>query len=238
MSAIVVCSGKGSPGATFVAANLAASMARAGEEPLLLDLDPAGGDLGCYLGLDPRRGLYPLLRMEGLDRRVRSTPGRGGRTAGFRVVGGLPEPSDLASAEVLAGALSAARASGRTVIADLGRVCETNAQVAARADLVLLVVRADLVSVLGAQRAVRQLEAAGTPRDAIRVVVSGHERRRPADLAEVGEALRLPVLAAVPLDRRAPQGARVSEPGRARGDSGGRSTPCRQRSAGARRRRR
>jgi hypothetical protein len=42
-------------------------------------------------------------------------------------------------------------------------------------------------------------------------VVSGHERRRPADLGEVGEALRLPVLASVPLDRRGARKALVSQ---------------------------
>lgn len=47
MSVIAVCSGKGSPGATFVAANLAAALSRANEEAVLLDLDPAGGDLCC-----------------------------------------------------------------------------------------------------------------------------------------------------------------------------------------------
>lgn len=211
MNAIVVCSGKGSPGATFLAANLAAAMARADQEPLLLDLDPAGGDLGCYLGLDPRRGLYPLLRMEGLIAGSARLLGEAEEREGFRVVGGFPESSGLASSEVLAGALSAARASGGTVISDVGRVCETNAQVAAVSDLVLLVVRADLVSVLGAQRAVRRLESAGTPREAIRVIISAHERRRPADLAEVGEALRLPVLAAVPLDRRGARKALVAQ---------------------------
>jgi Flp pilus assembly CpaE family ATPase len=211
LSAIVVCSGKGSPGATFLAANLAAGMARVDEGPLLVDLDPAGGDLGCYLALDPRRGLYPLLRMEGSITGSGRLLGEAEERGGFRVVGGFPDRSGLASAEVLAGALSAARASGATVIADIGRVCETNAQVAANSDLVLLVVRADLVSVLGAQRAVRQLGSAGTPRDVIRVIVSCHERRRPADLAEVGEALRLPVLAAVPLDRRGARKALLTQ---------------------------
>ena len=202
MSAIAVCSGKGSPGATFVAANLAAALSRANEETLLLDLDPAGGDLCCYLGLDPRRGLYPLLRMEGTvsgtDRLLTEAEER----SGFHVVVGFPESSDLASTGVLAGALAAASASGRIVVADLGRVVETNAPIAATCELVLLVVRADLVSVLGAERALRQLEAEGTRRERVTVVVSGHEKRRPADLAEVGEALRLSVLGAVPLDRR------------------------------------
>jgi MinD-like ATPase involved in chromosome partitioning or flagellar assembly len=49
----VVASGKGSPGATFVAVNLTAALARAKQDAVLLDLDPAGGDLCCYLGLDP-----------------------------------------------------------------------------------------------------------------------------------------------------------------------------------------
>lgn len=211
MSAIVVCSGKGSPGATFVAANLAAALARAKEETLLLDLDPAGGDLCCYLGLDPRRGLYPLLRMEGSISGTARLLTEAEERSGFHVVSGFPEPSDLASTGVLAEALAAASASGRILIADIGRVSETNALVAAKAELVLLVVRADLVSVLGAERALRQLEAGGTRRERITIVVSGHERRRPADLAEVGEALRLPVLGAVPLDRRGARKALVSQ---------------------------
>ncbi|MGH2659136.1 MAG: hypothetical protein ACRDHS_05560, partial [Actinomycetota bacterium] len=116
MSAIVVCSGKGSPGATFVAANLASAMARAKGAVLLLDLDPDGGDLCCYLRLDPRRGLYPLLRMEGSISETTRLLGEAEERSGFLVVCGFQEPSDLASAGVLAGALSAARGSGRTIL--------------------------------------------------------------------------------------------------------------------------
>ena len=75
----------------------------------------------------------------------------------------------------------------------------------------ILVVRADLVSVLGAERALRQLEAAGTDRERIRAVVSCHERRRPADLAEVGEALRLPIVGTIPLDRRGARKALIAQ---------------------------
>lgn len=205
MSTVAFCSGKGSPGASFVAANVAAAMARAGEEVLLVDLDPAGGDLCCYLGLDPRRGLYPLVRMErGIpapDRLLAEAE----QCAGFLAVCGFPEPSDLASPDVLQAALSAARTSGLTPLADLGRISEANATVAAEADRVVLVVRPDLVSVLGAERALRALEASGVPRERITAVLSGIERRRPGDVAEVREALGLPILGVVPLDR---QGAR------------------------------
>jgi Flp pilus assembly CpaE family ATPase len=211
MSVFALCSGKGSPGTSFVAVNVAAAMARAGEEPLLVDLDPAGGDLCCYLGLDPRRGLYPLLRMEGTipgpDRLLSEAEKR----SGFLAVCGFPQPSDLASPDVFRAALKAARGFGRTVLADLGRVSEANGTVAGEADRVILVVRPDLVSVLGAERALSGLAAAGVVREQISAVLSGIERRRPGDVAEVQEALGLPVLGAVFLDRRGARKALIAQ---------------------------
>lgn len=210
MSVVCVSSGKGSPGATFVASNLAAALARAGEEVLLLDLDPAGGDLCCYLGLDPRRGLYPLVRMEGgipgPERFITEAEER----AGFLAVCGFPEASDLASPELLASALRAGRAAGRTVVADLGRASDAVGAVAAEADRVVLVVRPDLVSVLGAERALRSIESS-VAGERIGVVVSGVERRRSGDLAEVREALRLPALGSVPLDRKGARKALLAQ---------------------------
>jgi Mrp family chromosome partitioning ATPase len=201
MSVIAASSGKGSPGATFVAVNLAAAMARTGEDVLLLDLDPSGGDVCCYLGLDPRRGLYPLLRMEGgipgPERLLEEAEER----AGFLAVCGFPEPSNLASSGMLLAAVQAGRGTGRTVLADLGRASEAAASVASRADRLLLVVRPDLVSVLGAERALRMLEPS-IARGRIGAVLSGLERRRPGDRAEVGEALRLPIAGALPPDAR------------------------------------
>jgi Flp pilus assembly CpaE family ATPase len=201
MSVIAVSSGKGSPGATFVAVNLAAAVARKGKEVLLLDLDPSGGDVCCYLGLDPRKGLYPLLRMEGgipgAERLLEEAELR----AGFLAVCGFPEPSDLASPEVLLAAVREGRGSRRTVLADLGRASEAAASVASEADRLLLVVRPDLVSVLGAERALRALEPS-IRRERIGLLLSGLERRRPGDRAEVGDALRLPIVGAVPPDAR------------------------------------
>lgn len=211
MSVVAICSGKCSPGATFVAGNLAAAMARAGEEVLLLDLDPSGGDLCCYLALDPRRGLYPLLRLEGGVPGPERLLAEAEERVGFLVVSGFPESSDMASPEVLAGILNTARATGRTVLADLGRASEAIETALGEADRVILVVRPDLVSVLGAERALRRLDGAGISRERVDVVVSGLERRRPADLAEVEEALRLPVLGSVPLDRRGARKALIEQ---------------------------
>jgi Flp pilus assembly CpaE family ATPase len=202
LTTIAICSGKGSPGTTFVAVNLSAAIARSGREALLVDLDPSGGDAGCYLALDPRRGLYPMLRLEGgvpeHGRLLAETEER----AGFLALSGFPERSDLASPQVLAAVVKTARAGAHTVLVDLGRILDVVASTAAEADRVILVVRPDLVSVLGAERALRRLEGGGVSRELIDVVVCGLDRRRPGDIAEVGEALGVEVLASVPFDRR------------------------------------
>lgn len=201
MTVVAIPSGKGSPGGTFVAVNLSAAMARAGRKVLLLDLDTSGGDVSCYLGLDPRRGLYPLLRLEGEapapDRLLAEAEER----AGFLAVSGLPEPGDVAS-EVLVRILQAARSTGRTVVADLGRASNASEAAVREADRVGVVVRPDLVSVLGAQRALRRLGTARVPLERVGVIISGLDRRRPGDRAEVQDALRIPVLHAIPFDRR------------------------------------
>lgn len=211
MSVIAVCSGKGSPGATFVAVNLAAAVARAGEQVMLLDLDPAGGDVAAYLGLDPRRGLYPLLKMDrglpGANALLREAQER----AGVFAVGGFPVASPVAAPASLAGVLAAARETERFVVADVGRVAESTAIVAASADLVVLVVRPDLVSVLGAERARRVLVDGGVAQSRIVGVVSGLERRRPADLAEVSRALGIPIAGAIPFERRAARKALIAQ---------------------------
>lgn len=65
MSLVAIAGGKGAPGSTFVAINLAAALSTKGGDVLLVDLDPHGGDISAWLGLHPRSGLYPLMRLEG-----------------------------------------------------------------------------------------------------------------------------------------------------------------------------
>ena len=211
MSVIAVCSGKGSPGATFVAVNLTAALARGREKALLLDLDPAGGDVAAYLGLDTRRGLYPLLRMHegipGLDALLREAE----RHAGIRAVCGFPEASACPAGPGLLAEMLRRAGESRSVLADLGRITPESAAVASEADLVLLVVRPDLVSVLGAERALRCLESGGVARGKIAVVVSGSERRRPADVAEVAQAIGIEVIGSIPFHRRSARKALTSQ---------------------------
>lgn len=201
MSTIALCSGKGAPGTTFCAINVASALRRSGADVLLLDLDPAGGDIAAYLGLDTRRGLYPLLRMDAGVPEPAALLAESEERAGVRVVCGFPETSALSRNVDLLGASVKRAGEDRSVVCDLGRVTDAGARIAARADLVVVVVRPDLVSVLGAERAVRGLVSEGVARDRICALVSGVERRRPADVSEVRTALDLEVIGSVSLHR-------------------------------------
>jgi Flp pilus assembly CpaE family ATPase len=149
--------------------------------------------------------------MEGIPNDPDRLLGEAEQRSGFLVLSGFPEASELASPETVGAALTAASASWWTLVVDIGRVSEASASVAAEADLVMLVVRPDLVSVLGAERALRLLKAASVTREKVAAVVCGLDRRRPADRAEVADALGIPVLGCVPLDRRGARKALLAQ---------------------------
>ncbi len=148
---LAVGSLKGSPGATTLALALADRWPAEGGEPLVVEADPAGGDLGARFGLAAGRGLVSLAaagrRGGGQPRpladHVQPLPG------GLQV---LPAPAGAEHARQVLGELagggwsllwSAAQADGQTLIVDCGRLDPlTPAAPALRAaDVLLLVVR-------------------------------------------------------------------------------------------------
>jgi Flp pilus assembly CpaE family ATPase len=210
MSVIAVCSGKGSPGATFVAVNLATALAR-GNDVLLLDLDPAGGDVAAYLGLDPRRGILPLLRMDNEIPKPEAIVHEAEDRDGLLALSGFPESSPIASSSVLSCLVDRAKQTDRTVVVDIGRITSDSALVAREADFILIVVRPDLVSVLGAERALKFLKERRVDLSLTASVISGLERRRPGDIAEVGKAMGISVVGTIPLHHRSARRALIAQ---------------------------
>lgn len=85
---IAITSGKGGVGKTFIAANLAAALARAGERVLVMDADLGLANLDIILNLKPKATLHEVLMGTGrLDEIILQAPG------GFSV---LPAGSGLA----------------------------------------------------------------------------------------------------------------------------------------------
>jgi MinD-like ATPase involved in chromosome partitioning or flagellar assembly len=206
---VVVTGGKGGPGATTLAVGLAGAWAAAGRSVLLVDADPAGGDVAAHVLVGPealRRGMAPLAAMGTaqidpgavLAESTQLTPGMrvlvGVHRAG---TGGLLDPRiGVAVAE------AACQVPGvNLVVVDPGRLLPESvaAAVVALAGVAVVAVRADVPGALAAQRA---FNAAGDL-DRLAPVAVGVRRRTPADVAELAAALGRPVAGVIPADPRA-----------------------------------
>jgi MinD-like ATPase involved in chromosome partitioning or flagellar assembly len=205
---VVVTGGKGGPGATTLAVGLAGAWAAAGRSVLLVDADPAGGDVAAHLVVGPealRRGVAPLAALG-------ATPIDPGAvlaestelTTGLRVLVGVhrADAGGLLSRRVgVAIAEAACRVPGvELVVVDPGRLLPGSvaAAVVGLAEVWVVAVRADVPGALAAQRA---FDAAAHA-EGLRPVAVGVRRRSSADVAELAEALGRPVAGLIPADPR------------------------------------
>ncbi|WP_347177109.1 hypothetical protein [Parafrankia sp. EAN1pec] len=203
---------KASPGATTLSLALADRWPTGDGEPLVVEADPAGGDLAARFGLLPGRGLVTLAaagrrgggQARPVEGHVHELPG------GLQVIAA---PAGAEQASQVLGELdgggwallwSAARTGGRTVIVDCGRIDPRSpAGPALRAaDVLLLVVRArdDELAHLAARMHVVQ----GWELPAWYVVVVAQPNRTPDyRVREIARVLGSRVLGPVPYDTTA-----------------------------------
>lgn len=161
---IAVTSGKGGVGKTFVTANLAAALSRAGERVLVMDADLGLANLDIVLNLQPKVTLHDVLMGNSrLDDVILSVP------CGFSV---LPAGSGLAEYSRMTGEL---RDRMRQVMDDLGGrfdylLIDTGAGIA---DLVLYASSlADELIVVTTPEPTSMADAYATIK-----VLAGHQRR-------------------------------------------------------------
>jgi MinD-like ATPase involved in chromosome partitioning or flagellar assembly len=89
--AVAVWGPTGAPGRTTIALGIAGELARRGDDPLVLDVDPWGGAVAQHLGvLDEVSGLLACARFGGSGELAGRYLGLQRRVAGLRVVTGLP----------------------------------------------------------------------------------------------------------------------------------------------------
>jgi MinD-like ATPase involved in chromosome partitioning or flagellar assembly len=199
---IVIVNAKGSPGASTLAAGLAARWPQ--PQAVLVEADPAGGDLAARFGLHHKPGLSTMA----LDARSLQAPPRPGEWIqrlpfGVAVVLAAPGPAATASLTTLGGRLPQLlrllAEEHPAVVVDAGRwQPATLADPLLRAaDVVLLVARPsceELRQVDVRIQALRELAAD------VRLVLVGVQGGWPA--REIAEALSVPVAQVVPVDRR------------------------------------
>lgn len=201
---IAVVGARGGSGASVLSAGIAARATIAGESAFLVDCDALGGGLDLLLGAEREDGLrWPGLRvnsgrvsMTDLHEALPGYPGGGGRMPVLSCgrTGAGPTHDSIAAV------VDAGRRAGRLVVCDLGRGLEPASRAAAtRADLVLLVVPAEVRACAAAARVVGHL-AEHVDRSIIRTVV-----RAPGpdglDGDDIAEALDVPLLSVLRPER-------------------------------------
>ncbi len=207
---VVVTGGKAGPGATTLAVGLAGAWAASGRRVLLVDLDPAGGDVAAHISVGEIRGRGVAAVLAAGGGRVE--PGGVAAEAvevavGLRVLIGLPRPdaAGLLRPEVGSAVVQAARqVSGvEVVLVDGGRLLPgsvAQALLGLPGAVGVLAARADVPGALAAQRAL--LVAAEVTTTPLALVAVGVRRRMSGDVAELAAALEHPVSGVVPAWRR------------------------------------
>ncbi len=216
-----VLGGRGGAGASVLAAAVAVAAAVAQRDVLLVDCDVLGGGLDLVLGAEETGGL----RWSGL-------PMAGGRLAASSLHAALPAPRLSAGAgrltvlscdrdgpgpdpQAIHGVCAAGRRAGELVVCDVPRqLCDAGIAALQAADLVVLVVPAEVRACAAAATVAARAAGHGAP---LHVVVRGPA---PGGLApaEIARALDLPLLAAMrPQPGLAAALDRGRPPGRGRG---------------------
>jgi Flp pilus assembly CpaE family ATPase len=196
---VALASVKGAPGVTTAAVGLAARWPQAGA--VVIEADPAGGDLAARFGLHPEPGLATAA----LDSRrtaAETSPEAWTQllSCGVEVVFAPPGAAAAASLTELGDraprVLAAIAAQHPAVFVDVGRwhPGSPSERLLAVADLVLLVACPTVEEIRQLQTRLAALHAVHTD---VHLLLTG-DGAWPA--AEVGTALGLPVAAALPLD--------------------------------------
>ncbi len=175
------------------------------ELAVLVEADPAGGQLAGATGADPYRGLASLARAEDAGARAELTEHVQLLAGGVAVLAAPAGRSPARTAwttAMLTGQDTVWKDSGVTVVADCGAVepGSVSAAILDRADACLIVVAADRTDPAHAADRIRVLTAHSSRRRGLVLIDSGLGSG--ADDGFVS-ALALPVLARLPHDRRA-----------------------------------
>lgn len=216
MTVVALCSAKHSPGATTLGLALACAATEIGRAmPLLVEADPAGGDLAAHLGLAVSPGLVGLaaaFRHQGnlpnVYSHIQLLP-----AGGCGVLGPLDAIQAHGAVDTLVDRLPGALAqAGSLSLVDCGRWSPSSPanRLLRLADITLLVLRPDVAGIEHTRSQVPPLRMATGGR--LAAVVIGE---RPYSPAEVEGALGLPVIAAIPHDARSVEALRGATSARA-----------------------
>ncbi len=206
MTRVALCSAKGSPGVTTLTCALAAVWPPS-RRVVVAECDPSGGDVAARFGLSQRRGMTSLVlahrqdpaREPQFSNHVQCLPG------GLEIlVAPVSAGSALALDRELGLVGAAALGNVSDVLIDCGRFVQNapgQTALIQSADLVLLVVRADVSGVAHVESLIDTLSISNTERHGKLVLLPvGHSTFSTND---VQDAVGIDVLEPAPIDTRA-----------------------------------
>ncbi|MGH7610678.1 MAG: AAA family ATPase [Candidatus Dormibacteria bacterium] len=203
---LVVLSGKGGCGKTFLSLNLAAALrSELGARVCLVDLDLQFGDVGVMLNLDHAKTITELVDSESpldwefVDDVLADGP------QGMRVLLApfSPEFGDLVRAEHIRAIVDVLRREFDYVVVDSGsQLSEATLEVTDLADKVLVLGALTIPAIKDTRLMLKMLESLKVDRERVMVVVNAHDAHAIYDAASLERNLRFPVRLQIPSEPR------------------------------------
>ncbi len=204
---IAVYASKGGCGTTFVAANLAASLAKISRKrATVVDLNLQAGDQPLYLGLEPHYSIHDVVRnFDRLDDQLLTSY----LTQRSKFLALLAAPTDIGKdedvrVEHVTKTIALLRAQSEYVVIDPPRVLNemTIAALDTADDLVLLLTL-DIPAIRSAKRTLDIFTRLGYDRNRIKVVINRYTKTPEFDLKQVERVLETHVFATISNDYQA-----------------------------------
>jgi pilus assembly protein CpaE len=203
---IAVLAPSGGSGSSTLAANLATVLARQHKSAALVDLKLQTGDLAALLDLKPTYTLADLCQNVARMDRTLFERSLVQHTSGVRLLAPPRHFEDIAriTPDGVHQALNLAKALFPYVLIDLDHSFRPEqTEVLRQADLILLVLRLDFLSLRNARRTLEYIERLGISRDRLRLVVNRYGQPKEVPAAKVEEVLGMKVFHYVPDDPKA-----------------------------------
>src|SRR5919107_131823 len=182
---ISVFSSKGGTGTTFIATNVAAAL---NSPAVLLDLNLQAGDLGLFLGVEPKFSIADLIenRQRVDDQLLRSYLTPHSETLSLLAAPREADSADDIEAEHIFEVLEILRERHDYVVVDPQHTFDSITLAALdQSDEILLVLTLDIPAIRSTQRALQIFDRLGYPRHKLHVVVNRFSKQIDLDLRQV-----------------------------------------------------